>query len=350
MTTSRWPAVAAGLATVLLAATAGTAAGTDSRAGSAGQDRPDAATLLARDARGSTALPTTGLVGADGLLYDFSPLVVGGADGQLFLGLEFDRACADGRRFQKGLKRLTQLARTIEKSGRRVVLTVAPNKTSVYRGEIDGVNLPHGDCTRIGLDNQGSVLDNFSDPLFLPLRRQLAKDPREVYWRSDAHWSSVGASVYAEHLATRLDKKLGRRQKYAIGQEEHVGDLLQLLGIPTSETGASAVPATGVEVRVHPLDPDVPLQMSWTSTPRRKTLAGETVVVGDSFSYLGLGTLRSLFHKGQFVWIQPELLDYIAARMGDADTVVIEVSQRFVSTSILGTKSFRAAVRKQLRN
>ena len=307
--------------------------------------------MLARDAGGSVTAPPSSpaFVGADGLLYDFAPLVVGGWEGQVFFGPDYDTACADGARFKRGLRRLARLAKLIESTGRRVVLTVAPNKTSIYDNQIDWVGLPHGECTRLGLARQNELLDTFDNRNYLPLRRALVKDPREMYWKTDTHWTSVGSSVFAERLATKLDKKLGRKQRYTLTQQEFQGDLFSLLGIPQPETGQAAVPANKVSVRIGPTDPLVELQQAWTSSPRKKTLRGHTVLVGDSYTYVGLGTLRPLFRNGHFVWIQAQNLDYIANSLVAADTVVIEVVQRYVSSSVIGTKAFGHQVKRALR-
>ena len=72
-------------------------------------------------------------------------------------------------------------------------------------------------------------------------------------------------------------------------------------------------------------------------------------MVGDSYTYVGLSTLRPLFRNGHFVWIQAQNLDYIAQSLVAADTVVIEVVQRYVSSSVIGTKAFRNQVKRALR-
>lgn len=316
------------------------------------------------DARGSTttapggarAANATGFFGADGLFYDYAPLVIGGYSNEYFLGQDFDVACADGQQFARGLKRLGRLAKVIEAAGKRVVFTVAPNKTSVNSDNIYWPTVPHGSCGSFGVTDQNTTLDTFGDKRYLAIRRSLADDPREVYWKTDAHWTTVGSSVFATELAGRLDKKLGRRQKYLPAIRTELGDLYQLLGLTSPETASALVPHDGVSVTPVPgsggFDPvaGVSFTHSWTSTPAKKTLRGKTLVVGDSFTYLGLESLRPLFARGSFVWIQPTMLDRIVTGIAKADTVVIEVVQRFVSTSILATDTFRTAVRRALRH
>ncbi len=315
------------------------------------------------DARGSTGTVgsqrttnATGFVGADGVFYPYAPLVIAGYSDEFFLGQDFDVACADGLSYAKGMRRLAKLARTIEAAGKRVVFTIAPNKTSVNSNNVYWPTVPHGSCGVFGVTDQQRALDTFRDRRYLSIRKSLADDPREVYWKTDAHWTTVGSSIFATELAERLDKKLGRRQKYLPTIRTELGDLYELLGLSSPETASALVPNDGVTVTPVPgsggFDPvaGVSFTHSWTSRPAKRTLPGKTLVIGDSFAYLGLEALRPLFAKGTFMWIQPNMLSKIAAGIARSDTVVIEVVQRFVSTSILATASFRADVRRQLRH
>lgn len=349
MTHLRWSAALAGLVATTLLAGAGTSAGHAPRPG-AEPSAPVLPRLMALDARGatppSTAAPASKLVGSDGQLYDLAPIVVSGVDDQVFYGPDFDTACSDGPRFKKGLKRLARLARLIERSGRRVVLTVAPNKSSAYPGSLDQATLPHGRCTRWGLRRQERAMDGFRDERYLPLRERLVADPRQTYYDTDSHWTTVGASVFAKQLAKRLDRSVARRQHYTLGEETRQGDLFLLSGIAQPEVAQYANPTVKVKVRVSDSDPD--LQQSWRSGPRKRVVDGKVLMLGDSFTYVGLGALRPLFREGRFIWTVPQNLPAMAEQLVTADVVVIEVLQRFVSTSLLGTGGFYREVKRSL--
>jgi len=343
-------AAVSGLAALALLAAPGSAGGAvDSR----GEPRPGGEPLphlLRADARSGVPSDKVagGFVGADGTVYDPAPVVVGGNGGELFYGPDFDSACADGAQFAAGLKRLAHLARIIADSGRRVVLTVAPNKSAVLDEDIDWPSLPHGLCTAIGLRQQQVALDTLDEPLYLPMRQLLTKDPRQTFYNTDSHWTSVGASVFFTQVASRLSDKLARDQIYLPTEQERQGDLFSLLGIPQPETAQAVVPQTQVSVQVAPPEPGAELQQAWTASPRKKVLPGQTLLIGDSFTYIDLDLGRTMFRHGRFIWIQPQNLDDITRHLADADTVVIEVLQRFVSTSIIETRAFRTAVRAAL--
>lgn len=340
------PAVALALALTLLSPPA---------TGSAPDDRrgPVLDRIHAYDMRGS-AVPTGPFLGTDGATYDIAPLVVRGEAGQYYVGQDFDTACENGPRFKRGLERLARLAATIEATGRRVVFSVAPNKSAIDEVDLPA-DVPHGRCTLRGLAAQNRQLDTFRDPNYLYVREHIAKSRVQPYWRTDAHWSTVGASIYAQRLARRLSPRLARQQQYADTERVELGDLFEYLLTPIPERAPARLPANGVTVTEAPdsaggFDPVVPLTFdhSWDARPARKTFPGQTLLVGDSFTYVGLEPLRSLFRHGRFVWIQDATLPLIVQAMKEADTVVLEVVQRFVSRSAIGTVRFRKQVARAL--
>ena len=50
---------------------------------------------------------------------------------------------------------------------------------------------------------QRRVLDRFADPAYLPIRKALAAENGQTFWKTDMHWTTIGASVFAQQLATR---------------------------------------------------------------------------------------------------------------------------------------------------
>jgi hypothetical protein len=183
----------------------------------------------------------------------------------------------------------------------------------------------------------------------------MAQRHQQLYWRTDTHWTTLGATIWAKKLAAALSPKLAKQQKYVASTRTRVGDLAQIQSSDAApETEPALLPANGVTVTTDPgsdgYDPTqlVSLDHSWTSSPARKTWPGHTLLIGDSFSYLGLDPERVLFHKGRFLWqgLNPVATELSAIRT--ADTVVIEVVERFVSATPIATRAFRDAVRQAL--
>jgi SGNH hydrolase-like domain, acetyltransferase AlgX len=298
-------------------------------------------------------VPTGFFLGIDGLVHAYANLAVGGKDGYLFLGPDFDSACGNGAEFKRGLKGLARLAKVIERSGRRVVFTVAPNKSSVETHEVYA--LPHGPCDSVGIKRQIKDLDKFHAKNFIPLRKQLV-DTRYPYWKTDAHWNTVGATVFAQDVARALSPQLIQQQKYQKTQRTLLGELERFLNGSTPETAPAKLPHNGVKVRPAPGSPTYdPTYASlqpinaWVSSPARKTWKGDTVLIGDSFMYTALEPMRNLFHKGRSLWVGIAPVDTMLQAIKGSDTVVLEVVQRFVSTSILATPEFRHQVHDILK-
>jgi hypothetical protein len=312
--------------------------------------------LDARSAKPPAGVGTERIDGSDGLQYDSAPVVLPGLMGELYLGLEFDYYCALGNKFEKGMRRLGKLARVISESGRKVVFTAAPGKSAVVTAGIDQTTLPQGVCDSFGIQRQTKALDSTGDPLYLPLRKALASDPRQTYWKTDPHWTTVGGSIFAREVAQWLSPKIGRKQRYVAVQDTEVGQLNQLLEIFTPETAQGANPASRVTVQTAPGSdawdgmPYVVFDHSWTSKPRKKTWPGHSLLIGDSFTLYALQNLRPIFRHGRFLWtghVDPAtMVDAIV----HSDTVVIEVYQGGVFNSVIGTEEFRKSVKFALRS
>ena len=294
------------------------------------------------------------IVGHDGKTYPAAPPVVEGRDGELFYGLTFDLFCSGaGPELQRGMKRLTKLTTLIRRSGRTVVFTVVPDKSLVNDENVITAHLPHGTCDTSGMREQRSILDGYGDPTYLPIRRGLAAEPKQAYWRTDLHWTTIGASVFAKALATRLSAPLGARQRYTKAPSQtEVGLLNQLRGVETPETVRAVAPDTGAKVIPRPgtdsLDQQFPIDHAWTSKPANLTYPGRTLLLGDSFTVMGLQSLRPIFRHGHFLWLINNPDEKVAKAIGRSDTVVIEVVQFFTGVSPLGKASFRRLVRNAL--
>jgi hypothetical protein len=284
-----------------------------------------------------------------------APQVVRGHNDDLFLGVEFDYYCAlRGHDYDKGLRRMGRLAHLIAQSGRRVIYTAAPNKSLVVTGSVNRSKLPQGKCDARGMRHQAKVMDHYDDPLFLPLRRLLVKDERQVYYKTDHHWTSVGGSIFAEQVAARLSPELASYQRFRAGKETMLGVLNAMLEIWVKETAEAAYPDNGVRVRTAPGSthwngmPSVVLDHSWNSKPTRKTWPGHTLLIGDSFMMHALENFRPMFRHGRFMWVGHVELDDIVSAIAAADTVVIEIYQTGVTPTPIGKMAFRHQVRTAL--
>ncbi|MDX6373024.1 MAG: hypothetical protein QOD98_2012 [Nocardioidaceae bacterium] len=299
---------------------------------------------------------TGSFLGIDGLTYPSAPIVVDTASG-LFFGPDFDLACAYGGRAVPPMKAMTKLARLVERSGRRVIWSGAPSKTSVLFDHLAPGELPHGSCDEVGQRAQSRTTDTYRDPNYLPIRKPLSESTRQVYWRTDPHWTTVGGAIWARAIGAKLDPKLGDRQRYTYGTETQVGLFNSLRGIDTPETLETAMPAGHVHTRTSRSSvmqwagyPNGVSDYSWDSRPANRTWPGHTLVFGDSFSFYALPNLLPLFRHGRFMWIGTVDVHDVVRAIRHSDTVVFEVYQTFLPLgTVLTTKEFRQQVRAALR-
>jgi alginate O-acetyltransferase complex protein AlgJ len=293
----------------------------------------------------------------DGLYYKRSPLLVPGLEGISYMGEELDVACAVGRRLGHDVRALDRLARTIERTGRKVVFTVAPNKSAVNKRDLPAT-FPHGTCDSLGIAAQDAVLDGFRSPRYIQTRRKLeaeASTGAGVYWRTDTHWTTLATAKYAEELARHLRPRLGRIQRFKPGEQTILVDL-SFLGLisQTYETMPARYSATKVRVTPapgsKPYDADVVVStdLAWNAGPASRTWPGHTLLLGDSFTYRGLDSLMPLFRHGHFLWTGNVPKQSVVAAIPTADTVVIEIVQRYTPFSILVQPQFRETVKRAL--
>ena len=145
------------------------------------------------------------ITGADGVEYPRAPGAVQGRSGDLFDGYTFDIICSDGGAgLTSDIKRLGKLAKLIERSGRTVAFTVVPPKALVNVENVVRGRLPHGRCDKKGLDQQRAVYDSYADPRFIRLRQMLEQDKRQMFWKTDPHWTTLGAFHLVREIAERV--------------------------------------------------------------------------------------------------------------------------------------------------
>ncbi|WP_148256608.1 alginate O-acetyltransferase AlgX-related protein [Kribbella flavida] len=279
--------------------------------------------------------------------------VVRGSDGYLFLGEDFTKACNLTPGFKRGLDGLARLAEVIRQSGRRVVFTAGPNKSSVVSEALPSV-VPKGQCALDGIATQQQILDSYQHSLWVGVREELTKS--QTYWRTDSHWSGVGSAVFAKALAAKLDPRLAARITTTPDSVTKTADLNVLLGLTETETPPSVQLSAGGTVTPRPgyaaYDPLKVLYgvEKWTTTPSTGLIGGKSVIIGDSFAYSALGNLRPLFADGTFLWIGHVSEAQIFAAIKESDTVVIEIVQRSITPAHpFATPAFRQKVAAALR-
>lgn len=300
-----------------------------------------------------TASPADGTadtwIGIDGQQHASStqPIVYGiPGSGEMYPSWDFDEACRAGTGFADGLAWMNRIARVIKRSGRTVLWTVPPSKTAVDRRFLDPTTVPQGGCALQGIHQQASLLDTYPGTAYMPLRKSLMADPRLTYWRTDLHWTSVGASIWVKQLAQRLSPQIARAQKWRPSTASYWGLFNQYRGLSDLETEPAIVPGPGARVittkgmvpgpAIPPpsalVHTDQIKDLRWVTETRRPTWPGHTLLIGDSFTLAGLQLMRPLFRRGEFLWFHLNDPAKVARAVVHSNTVVLELVQAGVRT------------------
>ena len=277
-----------------------------------------------------------------------APEVVEGRDGYLFIGTDFDLGCGSGAEFEDYLGNLGRLATVIADSGRDVVWTVAPDKSTTLVDRLPA-KVPQGRCFRQNQRWQEHLLASEDDPHYvdtLQILRDADEAGEQVYWRGDSHWTSYGASLWLLAALERLDPAVVDAVEVVPGEAERNGDLYVMDERDDVETAPSAVFSTDSTIKpvpgTKPFEPgkDEWGPLEWRNVPGDDLVQGRTLVIGDSFSYAGMDLTMPLLQRGAFAWFQYLDTGVLARHVAAADAVVVEISQRTLTHSSVATSGF----------
>jgi hypothetical protein len=223
-------------------------------------------------------------------------------------------------------------------SGRRLVLVVAPDKTSVvpehlpatYPGEGCATARKRAFWTRFEAEQPVST--------FVDLRSELLAesdaDPEPLYRKLDTHWTPRAATVYARALAHALDPAIweGTRVERT-GTRDESGDLAGLIGRTEREVVVQwDVVRPGVQgnfasigLRAEPVAVSNSSNGTLLFMPR-------TALLLDSFSLREVSgsALYSLFADGHALYSEAAAPVVIAGEIAAAEVVVVEMVERYV--------------------
>jgi alginate O-acetyltransferase complex protein AlgJ len=301
------------------------------------------------------------------------PRLIQGTDNWLYFGGDVIGPCTPAMPVPDVLARINRLAAAVQRSGRRFVFTIAPDKSTVWPA-----NLP---ASYLGKDCSTTRRDQFwaavrANPptgyfdLRGPIEARQQQTGRPEYWPSDTHWGPWSAETYALELAKRVDPAsfAGRLPSIGcVGTTSHVGDLGVLLGRRQTDTQpncrfASATAPGGYVAPIESGAGGKPLP-GFGSTPARVdgTYSGNTglpvartkaVLFGDSFSSIARTSLLLMFDNLTLLHNETAgtYPDAVAQLMVDNDVVAYEIVERTVdqgTPALLSDKAL-AAIEKKL--
>jgi alginate O-acetyltransferase complex protein AlgJ len=258
-----------------------------------------------------------------------------GTQGWLFLEGELVRACIPFTPWPTAMERWQRMASIIRRSGRRVLVVFAPDKSTIYPEHLPG-SFAQRACAGPGHRAAWQAIEAADDPAILGLRRTMLDAKRPApdapYYRKDTHWNTMGGTIAVQAILERLGDRVRMRPDEIVkGRADYQGDLTILNGTPQNDTAPV-----------------------WTISRRAGApqLPGRTVFVHDSYGTAMQDALGAYARTLSLVeWYNTPPAAIIAA-VGDADTVVLETVEREVNyrASDLGlvTPAFLADLERAL--
>jgi alginate O-acetyltransferase complex protein AlgJ len=300
--------------------------------------------------------------------------VIQGKDDWLYIIDDFSAVCNPQLSLPTVIDGLKRLHTAIEASGRKLVISVIPDKSTAVPQNLPE-NFAYKNC---GEERRKEFWQEMvaSKVPFIDLRKPLAEAARAaqhpMYLKLNTHWNIEGAAVWTKSVLAALDGRLieglaipgvdawplSGESSFVAGPELPAqGDLTVMLGAPRNElTPQIALRRKGVTLTSDgvPLPGNVPppivggpagkaarpakCEASTTAAP---VYPGHTLILGDSF-YDSPGVLagQAVYAGALFAPFMATLTaDYALADPAsftqdiiDADTVVMEVAERSLSS------------------
>lgn len=260
------------------------------------------------------------------------PLVVVGEGGWLYFGVDVEAKCAPGRPLGETVDAVNRLRAAVEASGRRFVLVVAPDKSTV-ESEFLPADYPGRDCAQAGTREFWSQVTGRAGAVDLRgALDELSGRAEPVYHPLDTHWTDRGALLLTTVLAERIAP--GSTSTWKIAPERIVqsnADLPRLIGrtgINTFEQYSLAPSGDQDRTGPHVTDFRQPVFIGTRDVPG--VVSEPVALLADSYSQSAARYLQAGF--ADVALISYETAPSDPARLGDLlaerTVVVLEVVER----------------------
>jgi hypothetical protein len=273
-----------------------------------------------------------------------SSTVLKGRAGWLYLGDEAVRACSLFSPWKQALRRWERFMSILRRSGRRVILVIAPDKSTIYP-EYLPETYTEKQCAPRGRRKNWAAIEGAAgrDPRILPLRRSLLAikrpPPHEAYLRKDTHWNTVAGTLAVDKTLRRLGDVRMRTGDIIKGRARYTGDITNLVGAP--ETDVS--PQWTIRRRGLPptsstrgkLPGGQPIRVLARPAGGPKVIPGRTLFLYDSYGFAMLGGLRSYTRTLDLVqWYGATggiSADSLTTALSRSRTIILETVERDVN-------------------
>jgi hypothetical protein len=261
---------------------------------------------------------------------------VRGLHGWSFLQGELDLNCRQPVAVGVALQRWRALVEAIRASGRRVVLLIVPEKSTIYP-ELLGARAPNGQCALSNKARMWARIEALRQPDILDMRRHLLTLKRtseqQLYLTVNSHWNDFGGVELAKLALAHVGGRARiRSQDLVRGTARYPSDLSRFSGEDTYATtptlrvdrrGQGIAITSSMELRgggmasvsrVRGTDPPV--------------IPGATLFMHDSFGDSPLPMLEPYAARLVGSNWQTTTPDDLVRLVKDSDTVILEAVER----------------------
>ena len=234
-----------------------------------------------------------------------TPQVLEGSDGFLFLKDVFDAACNPHGTPQSVSANVKRFADIIQRSGRKIVITVAPDKSSILTDKFPSDH-PQSECHRVHQDQLWKSLEVADIPGYIDLRKTLrnavVRTREPLYLRQDSHWDSRGSLVAIKEVVKKFRPGVWSDTYIAYnGELDYTGDLEAMRGgTKTDQSPFFSINRPSIKVVQEQYDEAYPpgyRRLSEMSGPDGSLIEGKTLMLFDSYGMAAIEQVVPFFKK-----------------------------------------------------
>lgn len=282
--------------------------------------------------------------------------VIEGSDGWMYLGLDVSNKCQPKQPIDQSVAQLAALRDAVESSGRKFMLVVVPDKTTMVPEHLPDT-YPGKKCAREASPELWRQLALQTRAIDMRVPLQAATDvlKRPLYFPLDSHWTDEGALTMVRQLADRLDEDVSSTWKIrAAGTRTAESDLPKLIGKhgENHATNYRLLPDGKTDrTGKHLGDPRKPVHR--TSKPIKGMVRQPTVLLGDSFMLPSSAYMSAAFSDITQLYYNTIESDpaTVVSTMADNEVVVLEMVERNIAVGMpaMLTPAFIDQLRQELQ-
>ncbi|MDQ3786153.1 MAG: hypothetical protein M3422_02785 [Actinomycetota bacterium] len=282
--------------------------------------------------------------------------VIEGRDGWMYLGLDTSNKCLPKQPIEQSVRQLDALRDVVEASGRKFLLVVVPDKTTMVPEYLPDT-YPGKKCASEASRELWHELNAQAGAVDMRPVLQAASDvvKRPLYFPLDSHWTDEGALTMVRQIADRIDDGVSADWRISrAGTRTAEADLPKLIG-KHGENRATHfrlrpdgwTDRTGSHIR----DPREPVRR--TSTPIDGMVRERTLLLGDSFMLPASAYMSAAFADVTQLYYNMIESDpaMVASTIADNEVVVMEIVERNIAlgTPAMLDSEFIAQLRQELK-